>query len=193
MALQCLDLRRTVFLVALSGSEAWITYWRLAWFHSFNSGNPVETELEACVQLHTPEKNLGRKCKGTTVDVRFSKGGCFLHVVFPQQGCWGSLIAHRLVIISLDGVMSKSNQHIVKILVIQKWPSQIVAYYFKGIVQICWTFTQPQAIQDEFVSSSEQIWRNWPMDPLQWMGAVRMRVQTADKNITITHTNQANQ
>ncbi len=23
------------------------------------------------------------------------------------------------------------------------------------------------------------------MDPLQWMGAVRMRVQTADKNITI--------
>ncbi len=26
------------------------------------------------------------------------------------------------------------------------------------------------------------------MDPLQWMGAVRMRVQTADKNITIIHT-----
>ncbi len=26
-----------------------------------------------------------------------------------------------------------------------------------------------------------------PMDPLQWMGAVRMRVQTADKNITINH------
>ncbi len=25
------------------------------------------------------------------------------------------------------------------------------------------------------------------MDPLQWMGAVRMRVQTADKNITIIH------
>ncbi len=25
------------------------------------------------------------------------------------------------------------------------------------------------------------------MGPLQWMGAVRMRVQTADKNITITH------
>ncbi len=23
------------------------------------------------------------------------------------------------------------------------------------------------------------------MDPLQWMGAVRMKVQTADKNITI--------
>ncbi len=27
-----------------------------------------------------------------------------------------------------------------------------------------------------------------PIDPLQWMGAVRMRVQTADKNITVIHT-----
>ncbi len=27
-----------------------------------------------------------------------------------------------------------------------------------------------------------------PVDALQWMGAVRMRVQTADKNITIIHT-----
>ncbi len=26
------------------------------------------------------------------------------------------------------------------------------------------------------------------MDPLQWMGAVRIRVQTADKNITVIHT-----
>ncbi len=42
------------------------------------------------------------------------------------------------------------------------------------------------AIQDvdEFVSSSEQIWRNASLH-LQWMGAVRMRVQTADKSITI--------
>ncbi len=31
------------------------------------------------------------------------------------------------------------------------------------------------------------------MDPLQWMGAVRMRVQTADKNITIIHTTPVNQ
>ncbi len=31
-----------------------------------------------------------------------------------------------------------------------------------------------------------------PMDPLQWMGAVRMRVQTADKNITI-HTTPVHQ
>ncbi len=43
---------------------------------------------------------------------------------------------------------------------------------------------------DEFVSSSEQIWWNVTlqhllnMDALQWMGAVRTRVQTADKNIT---------
>ncbi len=51
----------------------------------------------------------------------------------------------------------------------------------------------PQAIHsNEFISSSEQIWRNVslyiscsPMDHLQWMGAVRKRVQTADKNITI--------
>ncbi len=25
------------------------------------------------------------------------------------------------------------------------------------------------------------------MDPLQWMGAIRMKVQTADKNITIIY------
>ncbi len=31
------------------------------------------------------------------------------------------------------------------------------------------------------------------MDPLQWMGAVRMGVQTADKNITIIHTSPVHQ
>ncbi len=31
------------------------------------------------------------------------------------------------------------------------------------------------------------------MDPLQWMGAVRMRVKTADKNITIIHTTPVHQ
>ncbi len=50
--------------------------------------------------------------------------------------------------------------------------------------------THPQAIQDvdEFVSSLDlekgsimSLAQQW--DPLQWMGAVRMRVQTADKNI----------
>ncbi len=48
--------------------------------------------------------------------------------------------------------------------------------------------------------SSSQIWWNLafsvtcsPVDPLQWMGAVRMRVQTADKNITIIHTTPVHQ
>ncbi len=42
---------------------------------------------------------------------------------------------------------------------------------------------------NQFVSSSELILKIYlyitcsPMDPLQWMGAVRMRIQTADKNI----------
>ncbi len=59
-------------------------------------------------------------------------------------------------------------------------------------------FTHPQAIEDvdEFVTSSQQIWRNVALhhlltngsSALQWMGAVRMRVQPADTNITITHT-----
>ncbi len=31
------------------------------------------------------------------------------------------------------------------------------------------------------------------MDPLQWMGAVRMRIQTADKNITVIHTTPGHQ
>ncbi len=31
------------------------------------------------------------------------------------------------------------------------------------------------------------------MYPLQWMGAVRMRVQTTDKNITIIHTTPVHQ
>ncbi len=30
------------------------------------------------------------------------------------------------------------------------------------------------------------------MDALQWMGAVRLRVQTADKNITIIHSSPSN-
>ncbi len=58
--------------------------------------------------------------------------------------------------------------------------------------KICWTLTHPQASQDvnEFVSSSKQIWRNVAIHHLlsngssAVNGAVRMRVQTADKNIT---------
>ncbi len=48
---------------------------------------------------------------------------------------------------------------------------------------------------NEFVSSWEQIWRNSALiqDPLQWMGAVRMKVQTADKNIRIIHTTPVHQ
>ncbi len=52
--------------------------------------------------------------------------------------------------------------------------------------------SQPIQDVDEFVSSWEQFWRNVAlhhtcseMYALQWMGAVRMRVQAADKNITI--------
>ncbi len=63
-------------------------------------------------------------------------------------------------------------------------------------MKICWKHIHPQVILDvdEFVSSYEQIWRNLhyvtcsTMDPLQWMGAVRTRVQTTDKNVTIIHT-----
>ncbi len=62
----------------------------------------------------------------------------------------------------------------------------------KGIVhpkmKLCWKSTHPQVIQDvdEFVSSSEQIWRNilcseWV--PSEWES------KTADKNIIIIHIN----
>ncbi len=59
-------------------------------------------------------------------------------------------------------------------------------------MKICLKCIHTQAIKyvDEFVPSSEQIWRILhyisvsPMDPQQWMGAVIMRVQTADKNTT---------
>ncbi len=66
------------------------------------------------------------------------------------------------------------------------------ASLLKGIVhpkmEISWTFTHPQAIQDvdEFDSSSDLEKFNIALLAHQWMwmGAVRMRVQTADKNIT---------
>ncbi len=49
-----------------------------------------------------------------------------------------------------------------------------------------WIFPHSKASHDvdEFVSYYITC---SPMDPLQWMGAVRMGVQTADKNITIVH------
>ncbi len=57
-------------------------------------------------------------------------------------------------------------------------------------MKMCLKCTHSQAILDvdEFVSLFEQIRITCLlMDLLQWMGAVRMRVQTADKNITIIH------
>ncbi len=66
---------------------------------------------------------------------------------------------------------------------------------FHPKMKICWKITHPQAIQDvdEFVSSSDlekcsipSLAHQWIL--CMWMGAVRMRVQTADKNITIIHT-----
>ncbi len=65
-------------------------------------------------------------------------------------------------------------------------------------MNICWTFTQPKAIQDvnEFVSSSELIWRNVASHHLLTDGSsavngCRQNVQTADKNITIIHKQSA--
>ncbi len=49
------------------------------------------------------------------------------------------------------------------------------------------------SIRDEDCLFLHQIWRNSPVDALQWMGAVRMRIQTADKNITIIHTTPVQQ
>ncbi len=65
---------------------------------------------------------------------------------------------------------------------------------------IWWICTPPQVIQDAntFVSSLKlylQIYHYIiysPVDPL-WMGAVRMRVQTVDKNIKIIHTTPVHQ
>ncbi len=58
-------------------------------------------------------------------------------------------------------------------------------------MEMCWRCAHPRAMYDvdEFISSSDletcnitSLAHQW-----KWMGAVRMRVQTADKNITITH------
>ncbi len=60
-------------------------------------------------------------------------------------------------------------------------------------MEMCWKCALSQANPDvdESVSSSDleecSISSVSAMDALQWMGAVRMRVQTVDKNITIIH------
>ncbi len=50
--------------------------------------------------------------------------------------------------------------------------------HIKGIVlpniKTSWKCTPTIQDIDEFGSSWEQIWRNLALDPLQWMGAVRM-------------------
>ncbi len=68
-------------------------------------------------------------------------------------------------------------------------------------MKICLTFTHIQAIWDidEFVVHWNKFgeiydYITWSlMDPLQWMGTVRIRVQTADENITIIHTTPVHQ
>ncbi len=58
-------------------------------------------------------------------------------------------------------------------------------------MKISLKYTNPsQAIQDsdEFVSSAYQIWRNLALiDPLKWMGAIRMRVQTTKNALRLTY------
>ncbi len=90
--------------------------------------------------------------------------------------------------------------HVVSFIGVQICATRIVVD-LKGIIhskmKICCKCTHPQTIQDvnRLVSSLEQIWFRGiyhyitcsPMDLLQWMGAVRMIVKTADENITIMH------
>ncbi len=75
-------------------------------------------------------------------------------------------------------------------------PSTIAHDVFKRIVHqkinLAENLLTLIAIQDvdDFVSSNSDLEKcsiTSPMDHLQWMGAVRMRVQTADKNITMIH------
>ncbi len=68
------------------------------------------------------------------------------------------------------------------------YPKPSNKYEIKAIVypklNIWGILTHPEAIQDadEFIYSTEQHYITCSsMDPLQWMGAVRMRIQTADK------------
>lgn len=53
-------------------------------------------------------------------------------------------------------------------------------------MKICWECTHPQIIQDvdEFISLSEQIWRNLALHYLLTNGSIRMRARKVDKNIT---------
>ncbi len=83
-----------------------------------------------------------------------------------------------------------------------KW---LITSFVKEIVRLkmklCWKCSHSQAIQNvnEFVFHQNRFGENCHyitcslMDLVLWMGAVRMRVQTSDKNITVIHTTQIHQ
>ncbi len=95
-----------------------------------------------------------------------------------SQACWPNPPPRELI----SGPLPQSR------LLLRIQQTNAPALHARAFWELFKESSHPQAIQDvdEFVSSSELIWRITcsPMDPLQWMGAVRMRVQTADKNIT---------
>ncbi len=76
-------------------------------------------------------------------------------------------------------------------------------YNLKGLhlkLKICWRFTDNQASPCRWIwffigkdLDKYTITSCSPMDYLQWMGAVRMRVQTADKSITVINTTPVHQ
>ncbi len=84
-------------------------------------------------------------------------------------------------------VMSSSWLQVQFITTLSLWCDLFMMCYYN----ILWYyFTHPQAIR--WVSSWEQIWRNVALLKWMWMGAVRMRVQTA-RFITIIHTTPVHQ
>ncbi len=68
------------------------------------------------------------------------------------------------------------------------WVYTGVVHHIEEIVHSRWKFVHPRCRWVCFFIRTNLEKCCSAMDPLQWMGAVRMRVQTADKNITIIHT-----
>ncbi len=64
-------------------------------------------------------------------------------------------------------------------------------HILKGTVHpnmdIYWKMTLRPLLLQNWCGETEHCIKCSQMDPLQWMGAITMRVQTADKNITIIH------
>ncbi len=101
------------------------------------------------------------------------------------------------VILNKSYLTPKSKRNYNSLQLMKKWFGDVLSSHKNENKLI---YRHPQAMQDvdELVSSSEQIWRNVAlhhllMDPLQWMGAVRMRVQTVDKDITMIYTTPVHQ